>query len=47
MRRGPGLGPGGNDACATTVAERMMRDAKVLQIYEGSNEIPELVMPGR
>ena len=35
---------GGNGYLRDYPAERMMRDAKVLQIYEGSNEIQKLVI---
>jgi alkylation response protein AidB-like acyl-CoA dehydrogenase len=35
---------GGNGYLKDFPAERMMRDAKVLQIYEGSNEIQQLVI---
>ena len=35
---------GGNGYLKDFPAERMMRDAKVLQIYEGSNEIQKLVI---
>ena len=35
---------GGNGYLKDYPAERMMRDAKVLQIYEGSNEIQRLVI---
>jgi hypothetical protein len=35
---------GGNGYLRDYPAERMMRDAKVLQIYEGSNEIQHLVI---
>jgi alkylation response protein AidB-like acyl-CoA dehydrogenase len=35
---------GGNGYLKEFPAERMMRDAKVLQIYEGSNEIQHLVI---
>jgi alkylation response protein AidB-like acyl-CoA dehydrogenase len=30
--------------CADFPAERMMRDAKITQIYEGTNQIQRLVM---
>src|SRR3954467_3345641 len=36
---------GGNGYLKDYPAERMMRDAKVLQIYEGANEIQRLVIP--
>jgi len=36
--------PGGNGYLKDFPAERMMRDAKVLQIYEGANEIQALVI---
>src|SRR3954464_6555865 len=36
---------GGNGYLKDFPAERMMRDAKVLQIYEGANEIQRLVIP--
>ena len=35
---------GGNGYLKDFPAERMMRDAKVLQIYEGANEIQKLVI---
>ncbi len=35
---------GGNGYLKDFPAERMMRDAKVLQIYEGANEIQRLVI---
>ena len=35
---------GGNGYLKDFPAERMMRDAKVLQIYEGANEIQALVI---
>jgi hypothetical protein len=35
---------GGNGYLKEFPAERMMRDAKVLQIYEGANEIQMLVI---
>jgi alkylation response protein AidB-like acyl-CoA dehydrogenase len=35
---------GGNGYLREFPAERMMRDAKVLQIYEGANEIQQLVI---
>ena len=35
---------GGNGYLKEFPAERMMRDAKVLQIYEGANEIQALVI---
>ena len=35
---------GGNGYLKEFPAERMMRDAKVLQIYEGANEIQRLVV---
>ena len=35
---------GGNGYLRDFPAERMMRDAKVLQIYEGANEIQRLVI---
>ena len=35
---------GGNGYLKDYPAERMMRDAKVLQIYEGANEIQRLVI---
>ena len=35
---------GGNGYLKEFPAERMMRDAKVLQIYEGANEIQLLVI---
>ncbi len=35
---------GGNGYLKEFPAERMMRDAKVLQIYEGANEIQRLVI---
>ena len=35
---------GGNGYLLEFPAERMMRDAKVLQIYEGANEIQRLVI---
>jgi hypothetical protein len=35
---------GGNGYLKGFPAERMMRDAKVLQIYEGANEIQRLVI---
>jgi hypothetical protein len=35
---------GGNGYLRDFPAERMMRDAKVLQIYEGANEIQKLVI---
>jgi hypothetical protein len=35
---------GGNGYLKDFPAERMMRDAKVLQIYEGANEIQRLVV---
>ena len=35
---------GGNGYLKSFPAERMMRDAKVLQIYEGANEIQRLVI---
>ena len=35
---------GGNGYLKQFPAERMMRDAKVLQIYEGANEIQRLVI---
>ena len=35
---------GGNGYLREFPAERMMRDAKVLQIYEGANEIQALVI---
>src|SRR3954463_11080899 len=37
---------GGNGYLKDFPAERMMRDAKVLQIYEGANEIQQLVIAG-
>ena len=38
---------GGNGYLKDFPAERMMRDAKVLQIYEGANEIQRLVIAPR
>ena len=35
---------GGNGYLKDFPAERMMRDAKVLQIYEGANEIQRMVV---
>jgi alkylation response protein AidB-like acyl-CoA dehydrogenase len=35
---------GGNGYLKDFPAERMMRDAKVLQIYEGANEVQRLVV---
>ena len=37
---------GGNGYLKDFPAERMMRDAKVLQIYEGANEIQRVVIAG-
>ena len=38
---------GGNGYLKDFPAERMMRDAKVLQIYEGANEIQRMVIAAR
>ena len=37
---------GGNGYMKDYHVERMMRDAKITQIYEGTNEIQKLVISG-
>ena len=38
---------GGNGYMKEYHVERMMRDAKITQIYEGTNEIQKLVISGQ
>ena len=38
---------GGNGFMKEYHVERMMRDAKITQIYEGSNEIQKLILSGK
>ena len=38
--------PGGNGYMKEYHVERMLRDAKITQIYEGTNEIQKLVISG-
>ncbi|WP_278245948.1 acyl-CoA dehydrogenase family protein, partial [Clostridium tyrobutyricum] len=38
---------GGNGYMKEYEIERMMRDAKITQIYEGTNEIQKLILSGQ
>ncbi|WP_278245946.1 acyl-CoA dehydrogenase family protein, partial [Clostridium tyrobutyricum] len=38
---------GGNGYMKEYEIERMMRDAKITQIYEGTNEIQKLILSGK
>ncbi len=38
---------GGNGYMKEFEVERMLRDAKITQIYEGTNEIQKLILSGK